>query len=986
MQSATYLFCERHALLSELAQPASSAPAPPPPRLFDGEPVPELVDPLVTLHGFQLYCVEQWVSDPSRVLHSVVVNTGDDRHEVRACAVRFPDLGASAFVGRVASRADEHHLQPTATPHGTLYTASLALLDPELNLIPIPDGDLDRHLTTVRLNVNLRRLGCGTRAAVSARPPTDAQAERFLQAFKILRRAPLETCVAEMVDVFRTSLVLLGYVPPGGVPLSPTDGFLCDRTMDVVRELKSAAAASTPVDGPAGAAAASNAAPGVPGAPSTTVAADVVCDLPLVISVVTRLIHLRTKLSMLVKDVVKDPYSDPALFQKKIASFQKSKQLAVTRVFDADTTTVLEMTLAQNAAGSSRIAKLLRTRLDQLDASPSLDNFLTLTNQVERTRALWHGSAKKRIDGLLLDPEAPVNKVEGLIQGGREFATTLLKGVGSGVRDRRPSSPFDDDVEMLVPPSLGSTAAASSAVNLGGAVGSAGTTSMSTASNLTANTGTRLGRRSAGKKRGNSGNALGLTPTDGAAARNPAVSPSLDPAALGGGDLGHESDAEPKRAVIDIATSFLRRREKHDAAAPVDDPTSPPSHPERMRSTSPPPAPPVSTPATKSKRKHGRSARKAAKQAGAAVTDTASSFLRSALPAQLGFATSGTGRGRSRSPRSGTRLLINPAAAAAPGGSGDMRTPTSTPTPMRILPPPSVHASTTTLGVLGGGGGAPSGLGGHVASTDHLGDPASASWIPLPPRPTLLDTLRSEVQAQARRRRAVSLPRLAAHTDPVDDIYTRRRALSVSLAEPCTAGMYLRSRLARRARFALADDLHAVRARVYQLVQYQQYAHAVLDDVEAGAARELARDVAALRDAYQVRAMEVEMLRSRIISLKAHGARVAESVDDMATQALRIQYTIQTTADKLRESDEIVSMMKEGLEGVQVQRGMQVEDTEGIASRTRRAVMAIPDVLFLVGVAFLSQLSFMIRWLDTHVGGRAAAARPALAPSANAGR
>jgi hypothetical protein len=66
------------------------------------------------------------------------------------------------------------------------------------------------------------------------------------------------------------------------------------------------------------------------------------------------------------------------------------------------------------------------------------DNFMNLTSQLDSTRALWH-SSRSRLDGI----EGDSNRVEGLIQGGKEFASNLLKSVGG--RDRRnPTEELDE--------------------------------------------------------------------------------------------------------------------------------------------------------------------------------------------------------------------------------------------------------------------------------------------------------------------------------------------------------------------------------------------------------------------------------------------------------------------------------------------------------------------------------------------------------------
>ena len=54
---------------------------------------------------------------------------------------------------------------------------NLSRLSPLLNLIAVPDGDFERAIGHVYLSINLRRLGCSGRTAITLRFP------RFLTNF-----------------------------------------------------------------------------------------------------------------------------------------------------------------------------------------------------------------------------------------------------------------------------------------------------------------------------------------------------------------------------------------------------------------------------------------------------------------------------------------------------------------------------------------------------------------------------------------------------------------------------------------------------------------------------------------------------------------------------------------------------------------------------------------------------------------------------------
>ncbi|KNE57901.1 hypothetical protein AMAG_04745 [Allomyces macrogynus ATCC 38327] len=384
---------------------------------------PETLDAHAILPGFQAYCVEQWLAAPDRALVALVVKTNNDKHRLHVARLRFPRPEASLWLAQVASRALADRLQRVTTPLGDIFAGSLANIDPALTLIPLPhDGDLARTLPTLWLNLNLKRLGCGTRAALTAKPPTDAQTEKLFQSFKLARnpKLALNAVVAELVAVVQCALILLGLLPHDFV----VDGCLCDATLDALRAVKDGAVLSP---FPAGSDMAvspstTSAAMGGSVGPSATAGvnepATVVCDLPAVMTCLIRVITLRTKLSFVVNQVTKDPFSNPTQFQKNISSFQRSKDLPLTKYLDPPTIAALDDALFQASTTPGRVGKLFRVRLDQVRTAITLDNFLSLTAQVDRTRALWHGSTKRGTH----DAE-----VEGLLQGGKEFATSLLK-------------------------------------------------------------------------------------------------------------------------------------------------------------------------------------------------------------------------------------------------------------------------------------------------------------------------------------------------------------------------------------------------------------------------------------------------------------------------------------------------------------------------------------------------------------------------------
>jgi hypothetical protein len=149
-------------------------------------------------------------------------------------------------------------------------------VDPGLNLILLPDGDLENHVDQLQLLINLKRLGCGTRNAISLRNISDAQADKFYQSFKISKKISLSSCVTEMIRLLQKSLFLLGCLPLNSI----LDGLLCDITMAGIKLYRET----------------------LPSA-NSAIENEGVCEMSIIISSIVRIIVFRTKLSMLVKDV-----------------------------------------------------------------------------------------------------------------------------------------------------------------------------------------------------------------------------------------------------------------------------------------------------------------------------------------------------------------------------------------------------------------------------------------------------------------------------------------------------------------------------------------------------------------------------------------------------------------------------------------------------------------------------------------------------------
>ncbi|KAL7753865.1 hypothetical protein RI367_000797 [Sorochytrium milnesiophthora] len=449
------------------------------------------MDSTVSLEGYQLYVVEQWYTDRTRPLHSMVVYTGDATHSVRFVSV---------VVTPAAQQGARQHNQQW-TPLGNLYAGSLTNLDASLNIIHVPDGDFDAHRDAITLSINMRRLG-------------DAQREKFHQLFKVPRStSSLAPAIVELVKFVQVSLYLMGYYKPsdfdyaqqssGHSSIAPSrpeagalveplpdfvpDGLLCNQTMTALETFLDEVGHGS-AEGYGG-----------------------VCEPSAVALLISRIAAMRARMAALAKDTAKDPFTEYLQFQRNIQAFQRSRQLPVTGYLSSDTIGVITDESQARLAAVAHLSvtsknaighKSHRTKFEDIREVRTIDELVSmlapLQLECERLSYLWPavatfkgrgGSLTKTEMGRLLsnsirqgrvvtrrrsalhataghtpgtssghggDDEGPGsgsgrvhalsddehsvdghddmagNRVEGLIQGGKDFASVLLRGVGGG--------------------------------------------------------------------------------------------------------------------------------------------------------------------------------------------------------------------------------------------------------------------------------------------------------------------------------------------------------------------------------------------------------------------------------------------------------------------------------------------------------------------------------------------------------------------------
>ncbi|CAI4035531.1 hypothetical protein SMKI_13G1800 [Saccharomyces mikatae IFO 1815] len=218
----------------------------------------------VTIHGFEIYIVEQWVA--CRNLSTLITSyTGNSQDTISAVRVVLPK-DTRMWPGRFRQYFEElmEFARPKYTPKGTLFITNLSGVSFGLNLLHVECGDLRTIWKDFEVNFDLKNLHCGGRSANLLCPPTMASLDKFSQLFKIPTnsfivqhpqmiqqqqpRLPEEeyrsfghpenqsvgskSPVVEMVTLIQISLSYFNYLYKN----YQTDGLLCDDTKRAIDE------------------------------------------------------------------------------------------------------------------------------------------------------------------------------------------------------------------------------------------------------------------------------------------------------------------------------------------------------------------------------------------------------------------------------------------------------------------------------------------------------------------------------------------------------------------------------------------------------------------------------------------------------------------------------------------------------------------------------------------------------------------------------
>ncbi|KAF9198067.1 hypothetical protein BGZ49_001222 [Haplosporangium sp. Z 27] len=340
------------------------------------------------LEGYQIYLVEQWAIERNREVATAVSFTGDLVH---------------------------------TTSYGQLYVTNLSLFDSSLNIVLVPlPGDFDRYQRRFYLNLNLRRMGCSGRSALTSKSPSDAQREKFNQLYRISDSTEFEDTVIRLVSLVQNCLYIFGLFN-----LSDADGLLCNATEMGLDEFYNTFLATKFQKFPS----------------------DNKLDPSVMAGLFSKVSNVRSKLQHIVNNVPKDPIADPVGFINAVKAFQIKKPDLKACFLDLKTVDAI------NAAYHSsfnpqglKVHKVLKSKIEDFSGMTAVnpegettDLELFAKNIItESLKMVWRGKPKHKPD--MADALASGD----WLTGGKELGKSLVRGFGKNSKESKESKESKD--------------------------------------------------------------------------------------------------------------------------------------------------------------------------------------------------------------------------------------------------------------------------------------------------------------------------------------------------------------------------------------------------------------------------------------------------------------------------------------------------------------------------------------------------------------
>ncbi|KAH9938141.1 uncharacterized protein B0H18DRAFT_1099992 [Fomitopsis serialis] len=271
----------------------------------------EIVEEQIELAGYQIYAVEKWVVERRRPVIVLTVFTGDPQHKILVTALSPSSSLSPSEAQTEWDQALRHLRSEGARPKdiglGTLMVTSLANFRSDYTIVHIPRGNFLEVREQLYTNINLLRMGCSGRSALTLEEPSDTTKDRFILMYHIPDKgnarsaACFNATVLELVKLTQAGLAMFELFDT-----SPEErnGLLCDVTCDGIRRW-----------------AAEVGEPCMKIEPTERVA-----DPTVLSALFSLILTTRNKLHALGYYVPKDPFLDPGNFTRALTAFQSPQR------------------------------------------------------------------------------------------------------------------------------------------------------------------------------------------------------------------------------------------------------------------------------------------------------------------------------------------------------------------------------------------------------------------------------------------------------------------------------------------------------------------------------------------------------------------------------------------------------------------------------------------------------------------------------------
>ncbi|KAI1317759.1 hypothetical protein EDD11_007933 [Mortierella claussenii] len=370
------------------------------------------------LEGYQIYLVEQWAIERNREVATAVSFTGDPVHKIQVVAITIeqPDVSCPRLE-KVFERLREEKARPKETPYGQLFVTNLSLFASSLNIVLVPhEGDFDLYQRRFYLNLNLRRMGCSGRSALTSKSPSDAQREKFNQLYRISDSTDFEETVIRLVNLVQNCLCIFGFFK-----LSDVDGLLCNATKTGLDEFYDTFLSTKFQKFPS----------------------DNALDPSVLAGMFSKLSNVRGKLQHLVNNVPKDPFAEPEAFLSAVKVFQLKKP--DLKACFLNPKTVDAITAAYQSSFNPqglKVHKVLKSKIEDFSGMAAVNpEGETIDLEVfakhihtDSLKQVWRGKPKHKPD--MADALANGD----WLTGGKELGKSLVRGLAKTTRETKNAS------------------------------------------------------------------------------------------------------------------------------------------------------------------------------------------------------------------------------------------------------------------------------------------------------------------------------------------------------------------------------------------------------------------------------------------------------------------------------------------------------------------------------------------------------------------